>query len=129
MPDLRNALFAAGLASERQLKETEARERLEAEMDQARMAKRNRDRAKRLEILRKTSAPCQFRRQARKLLLQDPDLLQEIINLAHSRGLKKKPEGNAMIANLLQIRNTFKYHPELQSKQRIEFIDRLFSNK
>lgn len=130
MPDLRSALFGAGFASERQFREAEAAERLDAEAAAAKLGKSSRERARRMELLRSDSTPDLFRREARKLLLQEPSLLQEIISIAHQRGMpsKHKQGGGRLIANLLQLREALS-KSGLSDAEKVQIVDKTFSNK
>ena len=105
MADLKTALHGAGLVSAEDLKKSEGRERVRAEM-QAKLAQKPKDETnKPLSNLRECRDN-QFRREARKLLLLDPSLIQRVLNIAHERGLQKKKEcgGTRLIANLYQLR-------------------------
>lgn len=126
MTDLKTALFGAGLVSEQQLREVQVGEQLELEAEQAKQRKLSRNLRRSLTILKRTSDPEQFRRQARKLLAHDPDLLGRVIELAHSRSLKRHPGGEALVRLLHQVRQTFKYH-ELTHAERSILIESMFS--
>jgi hypothetical protein len=108
MGTLQDGLRNVGVASEKQVRESEAKTQLNSEMEAAQRARPAKEREKRLGILRATSSPDTFRSEARKLLLLYPDLIQELINSAHSQGMhlaNKKPKGGGrLIANLYQVK-------------------------
>lgn len=108
MADLRTALHGAGFASERKLREANAADWLKRDQESARQRKIEGEIEKRKEILRNSNSPDQFRREARKLLLQHPTFVQEVLQIAYARGMQKKKDkgGGRLIANLLQIRES-----------------------
>lgn len=128
MPDLRSALRNAGLLTERQFREAEAADQLQAEMTAAAIRKRENEKEKRLDILRNSNSPDQFRREARKLLLQQPSLVQQVINIAHERGMQKKKDkgGSRLIANLLQLRDTLSKNGH-SDEDKMTIVDKDFS--
>ncbi len=130
MPDLKHALRSAGLLSERQFRESEATEQLLAEANAAKLRKSANETEKRLGILRESNSSDQFRREARKLLLQQPSLAQQIINIAHERGMQKKKDkgGGRLIANLLQLREALSKNG-LSDADRTTIVDKNFSKR
>ncbi len=127
MPDLKSALLGAGLISERQFCEAQAAEQLEADARQSKALKKSLEHEKRFGILHNTSSPKQFARQAKRLLISDPDLIQRIVDLAYSRALQKIAGGAGIIKILLQVRNTFKYHPHLTKEEKQVFVQQFLS--
>ena len=130
MGTLRDALCNAGVVSEKQLRESEAETQLRAEMEAARRAQPVKEKEKRLGILRETSSPDTFRREARKLLLVFPNLVQEILNIAHGRGMHKKKDqgGGRLIANLYQVKEALQ-QGGLSDEAKQSLVDKLFPNK
>ena len=132
MNQLRGAFGKAGLVSERQVRESNAAVQIEKELQSARLAQSAREKEKRMEILRKTTDPSQFRREARKifLLYTDADLVLEIINLAHVQGMKEKKSkgGTWLIANLYQLREALQ-KDGLSEEAKKAIVDKLFANK
>lgn len=128
MADLRSALGNAGLVSIRQLRESEAEAQLREEMQAAANAKSTNEREKRLGILRTTSSPDTFRKEARKLLLRHPELVQELLNIAHAQGMQKKRDkgGTRLIANLYQVKEALSQNG-LSDEARQALVDKLFS--
>ena len=90
------------------------------------------EREEQLKILRETSSPDTFRKEARKLLLNAPDLLPGIINIAHTRGMhksdKKSQGGGRLAADLYQLRGAFE-DQNLKGENRESLVQRLFSDK
>jgi hypothetical protein len=127
MGTLQDALRDAGVASEKQLRETEAERQLRAEMEAARAAKPVKEKDKRLGILRTTSSPDTFRSESRKLLLLYPDLVQELLNIAHRQGMqsKKAKGGTRVIANLYQVREALQ-KGGLTDEAKKTLVDNLF---
>ncbi len=130
MGTLREGLRNVGLASEKQLREQDAEQLLRAEMETARRLQPTREKEKRFKILHETSSPDSFRREARKLLLAYPDLVQEILNIAHARGMhqKKKKGGGRLIANLYQVKEALQ-RSSLSDEAKRTLADKLFPNK
>ena len=130
MGTLQDALRDAGIASEKQVYESRAEIQLRAEMEAAQRAKPAKEKEKRLGILRETSSPDTFRRESRKLLLLWPDLVQELINIAHAQGMHKKKDkgGTRLIANLYQVKEMLK-QSDLTDKAKQALADKLFSNE
>lgn len=130
-PSIRDQLFFAGLITERQIREDEARDMLQSEMEATQAAKPAKEREKRLGILRKSTDVAQFRRESRKLLLEQPDirLVDEIIRLAHAQGMKgkKKQGGTWLIANLYQVREALE--KTKNDEERRTIVEKLFSKK
>lgn len=130
MNDLRGALFKAGIASERQFREAEASQELAFEAQGNAQRKSAVEIERRMTILRSTGKPDLFRREARKLLLQSPSLLREIIEIAHSQGMraKHKQGGGRLIASLLQLRDSLS-KAGLTDADKVRIVDTTFSNK
>jgi hypothetical protein len=128
MPDLRSALFGAGVASERQFREATAAEQLDQEAAAAKARKSGNERERRMEILSSTTSPDLFRREARKLLLQDPELVQQIITIAHAQNMPKrhKQGGGRLIASLLSLRQQLSINT-LSNHERIAIVDKNFT--
>jgi flagellar biosynthesis/type III secretory pathway protein FliH len=127
---LRAAFLQAGLIPEKQVREADAEQFLRAEMEAAKRAKPAKEKEKRMGILAKTTAPDLFRREARKTLLLYPDVLQEIISLAHAQGMKEKKSkgGSWLVANLYQLREALT-QPGLSDEAKKALVDKLFANK
>jgi hypothetical protein len=110
MSALRQALekqgFKPGHDVIRHEKEAEARDYLAAEDRSLKAGKRDSDREKILGELSATSSVQKFRALAKKLLLLFPELIGEVVQIAHARGMreKRKEGGAALIAQLLQTR-------------------------
>lgn len=104
----RKAGVAIPEASEKGVREAEAQRLLDAEMEGSRRLKSTKEREKRLEILRQETSPKSFRREARRLLLLEPDLVQTVLHIAHDRQMNKKKNqgGTALIAQLYQVRDS-----------------------
>ncbi|MDO8492820.1 MAG: hypothetical protein Q7S34_04220 [bacterium] len=130
MGTLQDALRDVGIASEKQLREAEAVTQLRAEMEIARLAQPTKEKEKRLGILRETSSPDSFRHESRKLLLLYPDLVQELLNIAHARGMQKKKDkgGTRLIANLYQVKEAL-HQGSLSDEDKKALVDKLFSKK
>lgn len=130
MGTLQDALRSAGVVSEKQVCESQAEMQLRAEMEATLRTKPVKERGKRLGILRETSNPDTFRRESRKLLLQWPDLVQELLNIAHAQGMHKKKEkgGGRLIANLFQVREALQ-QSGLSDETKQALVDKLFSKK
>ncbi len=127
MADLRTALGNVGLASVRQLREGEAGALLQEEAETAKHLRSTKEREKRLDILRTTASPDTFRKEARKLLLQYPELVQELLNIAHSQGMQKKRNkgGTRLIANLYQVKEALNQNGLLHDAK-YALVDKLF---
>lgn len=112
MGTLQEGLYKTGMITERTIRESEAEQLLRAEMREARLAKPAKERERRLGILKGTSSPDTFRAEARKLLLEQPELslLYEVLTLAHARGMheKRNKGGGRLIANLYATREALK---------------------
>lgn len=123
MNSLQSALLKTGLIPERQAKELEANKFLQSDIEQGRIVKASSEKNKRMKILDETSSPDTFRREARKLLLNNPGLVQEILAIAYKQGMqnKKNKGGGRLIANLIQVREAQKQGPA--------DIEKLFPNK
>jgi hypothetical protein len=130
MGTLQDALRGAGIASEKQVCESQAEIQLRAEMETALRAKPVKEKEKRLGILRETSSPDTFRRESRKLLLQWPDLVQELLNIAHAQGMHQKKDkgGGRLIANLYQVKEALQ-QKDLSNEAKQVLVDKLFSKK
>ncbi len=130
MGTMQDALRNAGIASEKQVCESQAEIQLRSEMEAALRAKPTKEKEKRLGILRETSSPDTFRRESRKLLLQWPDLVQELLNIAHAQGMhgRKDKGGGRLIANLYQVREALQ-QKGLSDEAKQALVDKLFSKK
>ena len=130
MGTLKEALHSMGIVSERQFREAEAEAEMAAESTAARSAKPAKEKEKRLAILRETSSPDTFRREARKILLLSPDLVQELLNIAHGQGMHKKKDkgGGRLIANLYQVKEALR-QGGLSDDMKKSIVDKLFSKK
>ena len=130
MGTLQEALQKAGVASDRQVYETQAEMQIRAEMASTKSARPAKEKEKRLGILRETSSPDTFRREARKLLLLYPDLVQEILNIAHVQGMhhKKDRGGRRLIANLYLVKEAIQ-PTGLSDETKHDLADKLFSKK
>lgn len=130
MGTLQDALRSTGLASEKQLCESQAEIYLRTEADAARNTKSAKEKEKRLGILRETSSPDTFRRESRKLLLLYPDLVQDLLNIAHSQGMhhKKDKGGRRLVANLYQLKEALQ-QSGLSDEAKQNLADKLFSKK
>lgn len=127
---MRDALQRAGLITERQRREADAAEELDDQMEVGRVARADRERDKRLGILKGSSSPDSFRREARKLLLNEPNLVQQILDIAHERGMQHKRDkgGGRLIANLYQVRGALDERG-LSADQKRDIVDKSFSKK
>ncbi|MBU6388331.1 hypothetical protein KGQ72_00395 [Patescibacteria group bacterium] len=130
MGTLQDALHTAGVASEKQVCELQAEIQLRAEVEAAQRLKPTKEKEKRLGILRETSSPDTFRREARKLLLQWPDLVQELLNIAHAQGMHQKKDkgGTRLIANLYQVRESLQ-QAGLSDEAREALVSKLLPKK
>ncbi len=130
MNSLQNALKSAGLVSVKQERVADAEMQLRLEQEAAEHAKPMKEMERRRSILREAKAPDLFRREARKILLSDPEQIHELINLAHSQGMKeqKAKGGTWLIANLYQVRQAIQ-RSGLSQEDKITLVDRLFSKK
>jgi hypothetical protein len=127
MPDLKSELLKVGLVAERQFREVTAAEKLRADMELAKQQKASRDLEKRIEILRESNAPDQFRRKSKKILLQQPSLIDEIIRIARARGMRgKKSGGGRLMHDLLQLRSTLT-GAGLPTDALVRFVEKNFS--
>jgi hypothetical protein len=109
MPSMLQALGNAGLVSEKVLHERTAQEQLNEDERMRALTKKVVDgqlaeRDRRLEIMDRTTSIETFRFEARKLLINEPGLIQHVINIVHDRDLKEKPKGGVLLAHLLQLR-------------------------
>jgi len=127
MRDLRMVLHGVGLASDRQFREAEASRQLDLEAEANAYRKTAAEQDRRMEILHSSNSPDQFRREARRLLLQFPSLVQQIVNIAHERGMQKKTKqgGGRLIANLLQVRAALS-KGSLSDEDRVKIVGKLF---
>lgn len=123
MSTLQDALCQSGIVPVRQVKEAEAQEYLDREARIAALARSLSIQNKGIKILGETSSPDVFRREARKLLLHNVELIQEILSIAYKQGMHKKKEkgGGRLIANLIQVREAKKIGQA--------DVDKLFPNK
>lgn len=123
------ALRKAGLIPERQGRLMEAQAMLDAEVEVGRQQRAERERQKRFDILKKSTDPASFRREARKLLLNDANLVVEILAICRSRGLQNKKEkgGGRLNAQLIQVREALR--PNMSVERKREIVDELFPNK
>jgi hypothetical protein len=130
MGTLQTSLRNVGLISERSLRETEASVFLHQEGDTARATKALRELEKRLEIMRSTSSPPAFRREARKVLLQNPDSVHEILRIAHAQGMqnRKSQGGTWLVANLYQVREILAKQ-KMSYEEKTAFVDKNFAKK
>ena len=130
MGTMQDALRGAGVVSEKQFRETDAAAQLTAEMEAARKTKPAKEREKRLSILRQETSPDGFRREARKLLLLDPEIVQELLSIAHTQNMHHKREkgGTRLIANLYQVREAIT-KPDLSDEAKRDLADKLFSKR
>ena len=134
MPNLQDALHGAGLVSDRQHGESAANAQLRAEVAAAQRDQPAKERERLLEVLRtgtKAAQPDTFRREARKLLLLDPGLIQEVLNIAHARGMhEKQPQGGKrLIANLYQVKDGLRKERLLSDEAKVAIVNGLFSKK
>lgn len=99
-------------------------------MEAALRTKPTKEKEKRIGILRETSSPDTFRRESRKLLLQWPDLVQELLNIAHAQGMHQKKDkgGGRLIANLYQVKEALQ-QKGLSDEAKQALVDKLFSKK
>lgn len=106
MASLQETLRNTGRVSEGQLSIASAEIQMRKEMEDIRRAQPAKEKEKRLGILRQTSSPDTFRKEARKLLLSEPSLVQDLLNIAHARDMQKKKDrgGTRLIANLYELR-------------------------
>lgn len=127
---MRDALQKAGLITEQKRREADAAEELDAQMAAGKLARAAREKEKRLAILNGSSSVDSFRREARRLLLANPNLVQQILNIAHERGMQKKRDkgGGRLIANLYQVREALQ-QSGLNADEQREAVERLFPNK
>lgn len=130
MGTLQDGLRAAGLASEKQLREEEAMQAMRQDMEATLKAKPLKEKEKRLGILRETSSPATFREEARKLLVQYPELVQEILNIAHTRDMHKKKDkgGTKLIAHLYQVKEALRRNG-LSDDDKKTLVAQLFPKK
>lgn len=110
MPDLKQALKKAGFTTHavvRDEKEAEAWEYLNAEARMTQHSKRAAEKEKILEQLNQISSVSKFRVLSRKLLMAHPSLIEDVVRIAHARGIHttKDKGGRALIAQLLQTRS------------------------
>ena len=132
MGTLQDALRTAGVASEKQFRESDAERLLRAEMEAAKAARPAKEKEKRLGILRVTSSPDTFRSECRKLLLFYPNLAQELLNIAHGQRMhlanKKAKGGSRLIANLYQVRDALQ-QSGLTDDAKKGLVNKLFSKR
>lgn len=129
MGTLQDSLRKAGVVSEKLFSETDAARQLEAEVEAARLAKPAKEKEKRFGILRETTNPDAFRREARRLLLLAPGAIQEVLNIAHAQGMHKKRDkgGMRLIANLYEVKNALSGVSDESVKH--DVVDKLFSKR
>lgn len=117
---LRDALVATGLASIDQAKSIEALKRYEEEQEQS-SSRQQISAGQRVDIidLEETITVREFRDKARKLLTESPELIRDVLRVAHQ--FKGADGGKKLIWQLFQVRDTiFSIGPE----QRAQFIQR-----
>ena len=124
MNSIRDGLVNAGLISKR---EAELTAGLAA--PHAGSAKSANEVERRLDILKCCQNPDQFRREARKVLVAKPSMINIVLNLAHANGMRTKHNqgGGRLIANLMQLREELN-DVRLSEVQRIQ-IATMFSAK
>lgn len=129
MPSLQDALAKAGAVSVRQEREAEAARVLGVDLDAQRLTQAVKAKEKRLEIMQTTTKPAEFRYEARKVLLEEPHRIQEILNLAHECGMNKKKDqgGGRLVAQLFELRDTLGRAKTLDEEK--QTVDRLFPKK
>lgn len=129
MASLQDALHKAGAVSVKQAREAEAAQVLQMDVVAARSRSAVAKLEKRVGILMESTDPASFRREARKILLERPDIIHEVIQIAHQRGLKEKKEkgGTRLIANLLQLRQALSEVWTDEAKK--DIVDKTFSKK
>lgn len=112
--DLKNALYKAGLVNSEKLRKEEGLARVRDEIPLARMRKRHSDIEQALETLSKTTTPMEFRREARKVLRNNPipALLQAVITLFHKKELWKQEGGKRLRSNLFNMKSHFGSTPK-----------------
>ncbi len=119
----------SSLLNVRTLRESEASMHIAEEVEAGRRRKVLADREKRFAILRGNSKPEEFRREARKLMLEEPDLWEQILGIAHDRGLgSNRKGGSAIVGNLYALRDELA-KPGLKHEDRRAIVGRKFSNK
>lgn len=130
MGTLQDGLLKADIASVKQHREIDALRQLGEEFELARRAQPEKEKQKRLGILQATSSPDAFRREARRLLLIEPGLVQEVLNIAHAQGMHGKREkgGTRLIANLYQVKEAFQ-QKGLSGEDKKSLVGKLFSKK
>lgn len=106
MPDLRDALFKAGLVDQDKLRKEEGLARVRDEIPMAKLRKRQSDIEKKMEALSDIDSPKRFRTQACTLLTDFPDpmLAEALLGLAGKNKLRKHPDedGEALFTQLQQ---------------------------
>lgn len=128
MGSLLEELSRNGLVSVKSVEETRATIFLQTEIGEAQKKKMVQGKEKRMEILNQTSSPDTFRREARKLLLDNPDTVQEVLNIAHAQGMHKKKGkgGTRLIANLYQVKEAI---GKVNQADKTGVVNKLFPNK
>lgn len=130
MGTLQEAMQKAGVASDRQVHETQAEMEIRAEMEAAKNARPWKEKEKRFGILRETLSPDTFRREARKLLLLDHSLVQEILNIAHAQGMhRKKDKGGGRLIRDLYLVKEATQSTGLSNEAKQSLVDKLFPKK
>lgn len=130
MGTLQDGLRKTGLVSSKQLCEQDAARFLAEEAQSSQNARPVKEKEKRLGILNETSSPDTFRREARKLLLSYPELVQDILNIAHKQGMhqKKSKGGGRLIANLYQVKDALQKNG-LSDEEKKHVVEKQFSKK
>ncbi|USN87588.1 MAG: hypothetical protein H6779_04235 [Candidatus Nomurabacteria bacterium] len=129
MSALREALQQKGFsASDAQLREIEEAKAVEIMKEQDAQLKAGRFEVQKKEILdnlNSTSSIKKFRSLSRKLLLMSPDLVGDVVKIAHQRGVKRQPKqgGTALIAQLLEIRELLQKR-DLTEAEKTRIVDR-----
>jgi hypothetical protein len=109
MPDLRDVLLKAGLVDEKRVNEERSLATMRDEVPLAKLRKRHSDIERKLEVLAETTTVDDFRREARKVLRDNPvpALLQSVIQLVHKKELWKQEGGKLLRAHLFQFKSHF----------------------
>ena len=125
MTSLRDALAKANVVSERTVKEAEAMEAIEREAaGQALQQRVMATQAHTLEDLKDATIIREFRDKARKLLVERPDLVNQVITLAHR--FKDQPGGKRLVWLVFSVRDQLGHVP---GPERDRFLRRAFRNK
>jgi len=123
------ALRKAGIIPEHEGRLSEAQAMLDADLERERRAKTDREKKKRLDTLQSTKTPDRFRKEARRLLLIEPDLTAQVLEVARRNGLhlKRDKGGGRLNAQLIQLRDSLR--PNMSVERKRELVDELFPNK